>query len=278
MKKINKRKTFSQISVIMGNNMFLLFHKGRTDTMHIAVIDDNETDLTIINRILTEASASLNIDIEIALFSSSREFLNSVTGNDYRIIFLDVYMPDLDGIETARALRTLQLNPLIVFLTSSTGHYPEAFSVHAFDYLTKPVKEEEVRRVLQDVIMSTQHVEPMLNLSSYSPGVSIRYSDIMHITADGNYLRIQANEEYRIRATFSSMKEHLAQDNRFMIINRGILVNLDHVSKMQDYSCIMDNQEVFPLNRRKAKELRKLYIQWQFEKRNQNMTRGLWPC
>ena len=246
--------------------------------MRIAVIDDNESDLNMMHRILNEISASLDINIETSLFSSGREFLDSVTGSNYRIVFLDVFMNDLNGIETARALRTLQLNPLIVFLTSSTGHYPEAFSVHAFDYLVKPVQADEVKRVLQDVIMSTQPADPLLDLSSYSMGISVPYSEILHITADGNYLRIQADEEFRIRATFSSMVKRLTQDHRFLVINRGILVNLDHVVKMQEYSCIMDNKEVFPLNKRKANELRKSYIKWQFDKRNQSMTRGLWPC
>ena len=85
---------------------------------------------------------------EVEVFSDGRALLNS--GKTFDILFLDIDMPGLDGIETAKALRKSDKKVKIIYITNYGGFAGYAFGVHAFGYLLKPVKEPDIKRQLKE--------------------------------------------------------------------------------------------------------------------------------
>ena len=75
-------------------------------------------------------------------------------------------------------------------------------------------------------------------------------------------LAAPSGKDRRFRMTFTSVAGQLQDDPRFLIINRGILVNMQHIRNMTNPSCYMDDGTVFPVNRRKAALLQKAYKKW----------------
>ena len=143
-----------------------------------------------------------------------------------------------------RVLREKCMTVFLVFMTAGEGRYPAAFSVRAFDYIQKPVEEAQIRRILEDIIRIS--------------------SDIRYICSERNYMMfsISRGNDRRFRMTFKSAAGQLQDDPRFLIINRGILVNMQHIRNMTIPSCFMDDGTVFPVNRRKAALLQKTYKKW----------------
>jgi DNA-binding LytR/AlgR family response regulator len=182
---------------------------------------------------------------------------------------MDIHMDPLDGLETARVLREKCMTVFLVFMTAGEDQYPAAFSVRAFDYIQKPVEEAQIRRILEDVIRIKKEPEPFFHVPQ-AGNIKIPYSDIRYICSDRNYmmLSVSRGNDRRFRMTFKSAAGQLQEDPRFLIINRGILVNMEHIRNMTNPSCFMDDGAVFPVNRRKAASLQQTYKKWQLSSRS----------
>lgn len=242
--------------------------------MKTAIIDDNEKDRIRVREMILQYSKASCISIECDLYANGMEFLQAAKQKTYDIAFIDIYMESLDGIKTAELFRDTNLKCLLVFLTSSAEHRAEAFGVHAFDYLEKPLCEDTLKRVLGDALRMTMQKQPYIDVSIGKITVSMLYSDIHSVTSDSNYLVIRTDKEYRCRMSFSSLSSVLSKDSRFLIINRGILVNLDYVASMEDLTCTMTDGALFPLNKKKKDVLRQAFISRQFARRTGRVSRG----
>lgn len=113
--------------------------------MRVAVVDDLRMDAENLRGMLDRRLPSGTF---IDLYASGEAFLASQSR--YDLIFLDIVMEGMNGIETARQFRARDMDCLIVFLTSSREYVWEAFPMHAFDYLVKPVEQERLDRVLEE--------------------------------------------------------------------------------------------------------------------------------
>ena len=92
--------------------------------------------------------------------------------------------------------------------------------------------------------------------------ISLLYSEIISVTSMGNYLEISALNDnvFKTRMTFSTISEQLMQDQSFLVINRGILVNMNFVANISERSCIMTNGVHFPVNAREFRKLRQTWL------------------
>lgn len=163
-----------------------------------------------------------------------------------------------------------------MFLTSSPEHRADAFRVHAFDYLEKPVTGEMIARLFDELAI-TQEEETDTQAFSISidrKQIPILYSDIRYITSDSNYLQIQGRNVFRCRMPFREAASILTQDERFLTINRGILINLDYVQHMENTSCTMCDSTTFSIHRKNAAAIAQAYIAHQFKRRTKALTKG----
>ena len=251
-----------------------------------AIVDDDEYDRRYLQQLLIRIMAEMNLNAEIQLFNSGPDFLTAAGIRDFRgnpgssesvhsagsgklaagdssvgsaaafrfdLVFMDIHMEPLNGIETAGFLRESSMTVFLVFMTAGENHYPAAFSVRAFDYIRKPAEESQIRRILEDVVRFRRK-RAQFYRAAQAENLKVPYSEIRYICSDRNYLRLAVSKgsNLRFRTTFKSAVGQLQDDPRFLIINRGILINMQHVLKMTDPSCFMDDGAVFPLHRRRA--------------------------
>lgn len=146
--------------------------------MNIALIDDMPQVLTHTRKLIQQFADSSNIDFSITCYSSSEELLADFTPYKYSILFMDIYMDGLPGIEAAQQIRRQDESCLIVFLTSSSDHLPQAFRCHAFDYLQKPVTQKDISRVLQDALRLMQTDIQYLEFTYNRQTVRIPHNEI----------------------------------------------------------------------------------------------------
>ena len=123
--------------------------------MRIAVCDDDETAVSFLRELIESyPKQKLNADG----YSSGEDLLR--TGNIYDLIFLDIDMKGIDGIETARRIRIHDRKVKIVYVTSYKEYAGKAFSVHAFGYLLKPVKQEKIWKQIEDALLWQEEEAP----------------------------------------------------------------------------------------------------------------------
>ncbi|MBO4457486.1 MAG: response regulator transcription factor [Butyrivibrio sp.] len=238
--------------------------------MNIAIIDDLQTDSDHLKNILLSYAYENSLDLSISTFSSGEEFLSEYENYSYTLIFMDIYMNGLSGIETAKKIRENDMRTAIVFLTSSSEFMPEAFSLHAFDYLSKPAEKTKLYKVMDDLLnnkTSTADV-PYLFFTYERESISVPYSDIALIRSIGHYMEIVLKNQraYKVRMTFASISDLLSEDARFLSVIRGTLVNMDYITSLKDGSCSIVGDMQTPITLRKEKQLEQIWKNYVFNK------------
>ena len=247
--------------------------------MNIALVEDLENEQMRISSIIKEYASANHINIELSIFNNAESFLESYRPLKYTLIFMDIYMDEMTGIDAARKIRAIDNDALIVFLTTSEDHAFSAFDVHAYHYIIKPESDETLKeslyKVLNDIAaMQSANVERLM-ISSDGTDKGIPYHNIKYVSSNRNYVQIicKDNSEYHPRMTFSEICEILNKDNRFLRINRGILINMDYITDFGD-TCELEGGHTFPVNVREKKSLNQIRRNYVFSKLHSRHDRG----
>lgn len=196
----------------------------------------------------------------------------------FSIVFLDVYMPDIDGVTVARSLREADPECLLVFLTSSPDFMPEAFSCHAFDYISKPISQERLEQVLDDAARLIPASYRYMELVSERKTHQVFLKDIVYAVTDGHYLNITLTDGtvMRQRMTAAEFLARTGEDDRFFLANRGIILNVGHIVSFEDGCCIMEGGAALPMRVKEARLVEQAVMNRSFEtiRRRQNMGRN----
>lgn len=247
--------------------------------MKIAIVDDIEAEVRKIDDLLNEYSGLKELEIQTETYHSAESFLSDFNTKAFNLVFMDIYMDGITGVEAAQEISRKNSDVLIVFLTTSPDHMQEAFRIHAFDYIAKPVEKDRFFGVMNDVQarLAKKQPDPVLTFISQRNEISLYYSEIAAITSLGNYLEIsiKSGKVYKTRMTFSVISEQLLQDSRFLIINRGVLVNMDFVIDISEKSCAIMNGIQFPVNTREHKKMRQTWLNYSIAQiRKESLERG----
>ena len=236
--------------------------------MNIAIVDDIEMEIKAFIHFAKEYGSLNRIEIEVTSFCCAEDFLADYAPLKYTFIVLDIFMNGMTGLEAAAKIRERERNALIVFLSSSEEHYPEALRLHAFDFLNKPTTKERIFRLLDDI--TSRVTEPSSNLKFACGKETIRlpYSRIASVTSSGHYSEITDEDKtvYKTRKTYTEICTVLFEDKRFLEINRGTSVNLDMIVNIDNEGiCLMKNGISFPINVKNSKSIRQIWQNYMFD-------------
>ena len=120
--------------------------------MRFALIEDQAEERKRIDDMLSEFCRERMISFTTDVFTSGEEFLAAFVPMNYDVVFMDIYMDGMTGIEAAKQMRTQDSHSFLVFLTTSPEHMGDAFSTHAFDYLLKPILQDVFVKCLNDIL------------------------------------------------------------------------------------------------------------------------------
>lgn len=237
--------------------------------MNIAIVDDLSREIARISEIIHTYAAEKHLSVELKSFSGGEEFLAEYRPLQYTLIFMDIYMEGITGVETVRKIRELDTDSLIVFLTTSMEHTFEAFDVHAYQYILKSpdnaVLKASIFHVLDEIRAMNSAPEDTLRFSAEGAGQTLSFSRILYVQSSKNYVQIAdaAGNLYRTRMTFSEINDSLKTDNRFLQINRGVIVNMDYITDFEKDTCTVKELYSLPINlrdRKKLDQIRKNYV------------------
>jgi DNA-binding LytR/AlgR family response regulator len=201
---------------------------------------------------------------ETTVAGSAGEALRILADRPVDVIFCDIKMPGLDGVELARVVSRFADRPQIVFVTAYDDRAVDAFEVQAVDYLMKPVRAgrlaEAVRRAAS--ASATEQVgadEETIPVELGGVTRFVRRSQIRFVEAQGDYARLHtARESHLLRCTLAELEDRWA-DAGFIRIHRSTLVALGHIDEVR----VLDGRYVvrvgdveLPVSRRHTRELR----------------------
>lgn len=236
--------------------------------MRIAIADDQQMDAEQIQSICQAYLTTHCIQAEIDCFSSGEDLLKSFKPSLYSLIFLDIYMEQLNGIETARQIRQSDLQCMIIFLTSSREHALEAYPIHPFDYLLKPFQPERIQQVLDDAFRVLPKTQRYLELRTERRNLRLPFSELCYATSSNHYILFTTFRQEQIKCymTFSELWRQLQTDPRFLQCNRGIALNMDYAYQIQNNCFLMQDGSTLPIRLNDRAVIHDAFIQYQFNK------------
>ena len=213
--------------------------------MLIGICDDNAADVNKIRFALEDVSP----DIKLRCFDSGGALLNVVkSGTVFDLVFLDIFLSDENGMETAGALREMCPETEIVFCTTSRDHAVEAFRVQAADYLVKPYSDEDIVKAFAraNVRRGKQKNEGVVLFSGRRICV-FRPNEVIMIESDRHYtcLTDADGEETRIHLGYSEVL--LKFPKVFIELRRGCSVNMSYISEINSNNVLLTNGESYTI-------------------------------
>ncbi|MGI6007531.1 MAG: LytR/AlgR family response regulator transcription factor [Ruminococcus sp.] len=228
--------------------------------MDIAICDDNKEERKELRNMLEKIWK----DVRITEGSDGQDLLNLLeAGETYDLVFLDIFMDRVGGMEAGRIIRSRYPRIEVVLVSVSREFGPEAFELNAFYYLVKPYQEKLLRKVKERFQKINDSRIEVYDVNSRQKQ-RIPYRKITYIESMRNYLYVHmdAGPAVKLRESLQSFMERL--DERFLKINRGVIVNMEAVEKMDADSCEVDGV-VFMLSRRQRVENRRKYNDFLFQ-------------
>lgn len=195
----------------------------------------------------------------IETFMSGEALLQS--DMDYDIFFLDIEMEDgMDGLQTAQLIRAQGIDTPVVYVTGYEKYWRRAYRVHAFDYLTKPIKYEDVVRILDELYRRAEkYSDEKLEFTGLNGQIYVSANDIVYLMISGrrDVVLRTGQREIRIKGSLADIYAQL-NPRQFVMTHRTCIVNMKYVTGVENlYDIIMSTGEFCPLAQRKKKEFLK---------------------
>ena len=201
------------------------------------------------------------IDYGLTVYKNGSDFLRDFAQKPFDLVFLDIEMPEIDGISVAHKLRSISPDVPIVFLTSHLEYAIEGYEVRALRYLTKPIDPKKLQEVLSYVLRQQQEQRALWVKTDYAEQ-KLLIKDIIYMEAQNqNILICTATDSYSVRYNISDYETEL-KDDGFFRIHRGYLVSLQHIKSVGKSEVVLSCGTALPVSRSKEKALKEALFEY----------------
>lgn len=213
--------------------------------MRISICDDEKKLRSSLKHVIEMKLQLDGMDYEIEEHECGEDLLSGIGGNPPDILFLDIEMKGLDGMETARELRKKNQDTVIIFVTAYPDFVFQGYEVRAFHYILKPYKEEKIREVLEKAIEETgQKQEKYYVVEQKSGTIRIPFSKVLYFKSEARTIEAGIIKEVQQQTSDTQICEttkfygklheiEAEMPSCFIRVHNRYLVNLQHVDKLE---------------------------------------------
>ena len=200
----------------------------------IAIVEDERAYQEQFFAYVKKYEAESGERMEISIFSDGYEIVEKYNAS-YDIIFLDIQLVVMDGMETAKKIRKLDENVILIFITNMAQYAIQGYEVNALDYVLKPVSyfafSQELDKAVKKIKLRKGN---SLMLLQDKGVVRLRLEQIWYLESQGHHIIVYTEKgNYTFRKTMKEMEKKLDKDG-FVRCNSGYLVNLRYVEEVNE--------------------------------------------
>lgn len=221
------------------------------------IICDDETEILnkIYNSVLTEFQRR-NINAECIKISDSVKLADILRSTKIDVIFLDIDMPHISGMEIAHMIKSEKLDTIIVFVTCHDILVFDTFQYSPFAFIRKSHFDSEISGVIDRIIEHRKNERLYLTMQRGQQVIRIKTSDVVYIESEGNYINIYSSTGCeRYRCTLSSIEQQEGCVN-FIRVHKGFIVNINHIRQLTGDCIVMSNGRKVPVGRNYEKAVK----------------------
>ena len=208
--------------------------------VHVAIVEDEQIHQDTLKNYLQRYESENGVSFHIDVFANPILLLENYKPV-YDLIFMDIQMPDINGMETARRLRTMDRNVLLIFVTSLAQYAIEGYEVAAMDYILKPVQYFSfAMRLTKAIWRIDADGGDAIKVANNSGSSRLRLKDILYIEISGHTITYHTLDggSFSGTGTLSEVEEKL-RGKQFARCNSCYLVNLQYVTHVKGYQLRM---------------------------------------
>jgi two-component system response regulator LytT len=219
----------------------------------IAICEDEKEQQELLKVYINQIFEELSIKYKLEILNSGEELLENYL-KDTDILLLDIQMGKINGMDTARKIRTLDEDVEIIFITSLIEYALEGYEVRAYRYLIKPVIYDNLKENIINCIKEVDIKNKYIMVKEEGNLNKIDISEIPYVEVQKETITIHTlNKVYKINGTMSNIEKEI-DCSRFFRCHKSYLVNLEHVKSIKQYVAILENSEEVPVSRYRFKE------------------------
>ena len=225
----------------------------------IAIVDDEEIIREQVKKFIEKRVPDGMIDT----YATGEAIIS--TPKFYDIVFLDIQMEGINGIDTAKELRQKFEDIVLIFITGRKEYVFDAFDVSAFHYLVKPLEEDKFSRVYERAVLEVykqrKRKEEPIFIKTRNRNITLEQKNVLYIESRAKKVEIHTGTE--IVETYGAIRELQKQLNdSFYRCHRGYLVNMAFVSEYSNDSIVLKNGETVILAKEKYSDFVKTYMRY----------------
>ncbi len=231
--------------------------------VRIAVVENEKEYRDIIRSMIEKFGDENDKSFEISEFSTAVDFISDYSA-EYDIVFMDIDMPLMNGLKTAKLLRGQDEDVIIIFVTSFEKYAIKGYEVNATDFIVKPLNYNVFSAKFKKVVDKVKtDEEPTLISSTRLGKIKIKIADIYYVSVEGRYVLLHTKSgEYAYKKAMKDVEKELIPFD-FIRIDKSYMVNLKHVSSVNENGAIVVG-ETIPYSRSKKKPLIKAFtLYWE---------------
>ena len=201
--------------------------------MRIAICDPEQNSQAVLRAILNRYQHQRTVELQPVCFENAEAYLAELErGSLFDLVFSEILLPGLNGIEAARRLRQQHPELPLIFVTASRDHALDAYGVKARDYLLKPLKEEAVFSALDDI---KKREARCLLLHTHKGIKKVFPHQLVYGEVQGHNMvwHFSTGETAESRCSIQQALDMVKPFGTFCQVHRAFFVNLDHVAEMR---------------------------------------------
>lgn len=226
----------------------------------IAICDDEQQIRKLLEKKILDYAMQNDMDYRIQVYENGKELIDRFD-EQTDILFLDIEMPQMNGMEAAAQLRKQYKQVKIIFLSAFREYVFESFKVQAFRYLLKPLRDEEFKEVMDELVGKAGDRE-RLEYTFGNENISISYQDIIYIEGMRGKIFIHTTRgTFRWRGALSVLYEEQAlQEHQLFLIHRSYVINMNKILRYSSQEVILEGDHKVPISKYRINDFKAEYI------------------
>lgn len=209
----------------------------------VAIVDDTKSDSDALSKLVSTYFEQQDKPYMLRVFNAPMDFIRST--ENYDIVFLDIRMNTLDGIEVARIMRKINSSFILIFVTAMAQLAIKGYEVDALDFIVKPADQFSINYVMDKAISRLDSQSSVQLPIKTSEGIiSLSSGDITYVEVfDHNLVYHTTRGVFESRGRLSDVMSKL-DEKRFVMCNRSFIVNLRYVTRVNGDYLMVENTQV----------------------------------
>ncbi len=239
----------------------------------IAIIDDDKAALSIVSSAVDTFFKEKNIEYNITSFYNPLNYLATIKEENFNLIFLDIDMPEKNGLSVAEETLSINKNTHIIFLSQREDLVFECLAIHPFGFIRKSNLINDFSLMMNqfyDYYLSNNDEGKKIEFVEKNRTISFKINEIVYISSDRNYQDIvtKDNKIETIRIPLSTLENKL-KDDGFIRVHKCYIVNQSYIRIISNEEIKLTNDITIPLSKKRRDEVIKEYLA--YSRKNNSM-------